>query len=104
MPNLFSFRPKSMQKPLFDTEKSNRIKELHSKIYSRTRSKNDILTSMGMNLRKDLEFAQKLKESDDKIRNPVVSLKSWKPSVLAETVQLNLDLDQLPLLPKDMKK
>lgn len=53
--NLMMSRPTTSVQPMYDLEKTKRIKDLHSKIYSRSRSKNDILCKIGADLRKDLD-------------------------------------------------
>jgi len=102
--NMMGSRPitSQVEQPMYDLDKTKRIKELHSKIYFRSRSKNDILCKIGADLRKDIEYAKKIKEQESVKVNSTP--KVWIPSVLKENPHLELDLDLLPLLPQDMKK
>lgn len=103
MSNLMSSRPKSTQQPLYDLEKNKKIRDLHSKIYNRSRSKNDLLSKIGYDLKKDLEINQKQKDEEKKLSDSIP--KTWMPSIIANTnVELKLDLNLLPLLPHDMQQ
>lgn len=88
---------------MFDLDKTKRIKDLHSRIYSRSKSKNDILSKIGADLRKDIDYAEQLKSEEEAIKQESIP-KVWVPSVLTENKDLKLDIDLLPLLPQDMKK